>query len=158
MSAWVQRWPRVISAGIVVVPLWALAPMDSRATLYECQEESGGKIFTDSPAQLEDCKPLKSIGSASSGSTPSVRPSQPNVRRPQRPYPAQASPGSPRTPPRTAAQIRRQQQLRRQSPAPGPSRQSGPREKAAAQPRCTSAVNQLNPLLAAPCPPATPRQ
>lgn len=154
MSGRAQLFSRITAATIFVGSLWAVSPTNSLATLYECQSASGETIFTDSPAQLQSCKPLKSTSTAPSESAPSASPSRPNVRRPQRAQPSQVRPPGPPTQRRATVQRRAQRQRGQQASRSRTSPTSGPQAKAAEQGQCTSAVNPLNPLLTVPCPPA----
>ena len=74
------------------------------AGLYECRDESGAAIYTDSPAQLDRCQPVASGGTSrlglvggtlpSSSPAPSVAAPEPAPSYPPSPVPFPIAPGA----------------------------------------------------------------
>lgn len=133
-----------------------------QAKLYECTDAKGAKVFTDRPAQLKSCTPVKT-GHLSSASPSRSSPQPPAARRPDNPQrvprpptvtptPRQPQPqsqpsrGQVKPPSRPQAMGERPSTLRQShatmAPPPSPDQ------------RCVSPVNPLNPLLSSPCPPS----
>ena len=106
-----------------------------KAGLYECRNEAGTMIYTDSPTQLERCQPVGSGGSDSSrlgvvgGQSTGLGPLNPPSSPPQ---PQTVAP----SPPDVSSVPMPQTSLASPSP-PSP---------------CSPGINPLNPLSVPPCP------
>ena len=133
------RW--LIGLAVLSVPL--LEADLAIAGLYECRNEAGSMIYTDSPAQLKGCQPVGGGGSSRLGvgggtSSSSVTPTVPVPGSPDPTNGPSAMPPS-------------------DGPTPTTGTQAGTSSGSAEETPCVSAVNPLNPLSAPPCPvPPTP--
>ena len=133
-----RMWAIGLSLGLT---LWLLLA-DSQATadsLYRCVTETEGIIYTDNPAQLEQCTPITASGAVTSLAT--VSSDGPPTPRPPDPPPMT------QPPPEPAVVISPQGSAPQTTDVPPPS--AGP-----TTPPCPVGVNPLNPLSAPPCPPA----
>lgn len=131
---------RMLTIGFPIsIMLWLLPAGNEAAagSLYRCVTETEGTIYTDNPAQLEQCSPITASGAVTSlatgpaGNTPAgaFPAPQPMTQAPPEPTvvmsPAESPPAMITTPPPDAAS----------SPLP-----------------CPVGINPLNPLSAPPCP------
>jgi len=51
--------------GLIAVFLVALLPAHAWSNIYECRDQEGHRIITDSPSQLEECKTISATPSGS---------------------------------------------------------------------------------------------
>jgi len=148
--------------GLAVGIVLAAGSHDVSATMYECGDKNGPRIFTDSPAQLKNCVPIGGSNVAganyaapaappaySNGPPPPVMPVVPNqsvdLDKPPSyfPQPMVPPPGAPPAPDREIG-------LPASPPEPhaaAPPESTGPQ-------RCASSINPFNPLMTTPCPPS----
>lgn len=106
----------------------------SRAMMYECMDSAGGRIYTDTRAQLSHCLPIAGTVHSPGGVAP-----------PLAPGPIMSDPAAAGAPPAPDRDIGPPPVLQEAAgPVPG--------EGASAQ-RCASAINPFNPLMTQPCPP-----
>lgn len=132
------------------------APCAARATIYECGDRDGPRVFTDSPAQLKNCVP---VGGASHAATPrdpafpQASPMPTMAPQPEPPVDLDRPPSyvappvipPPGTPPVADRDIG--------PPVPHEPVAGAPPESNNFQ-RCASHLNPFNPLMAIPCPPS----
>lgn len=124
---------------ILGADLFAASPVT--AGLFECRNESGAPIYTDSPAQLDRCQPVASGGNSrlglvggappSSSHAPTATPSEPVASFPPPAVPPLMSPESGST-----------------AIAPTEGLVSGSSE----EPPCVPGINPLHPFSGPPCP------
>lgn len=88
--------PAVVFAVAIVA---GLPPYPASAATYECVDQSGRKVFTDSPTQLEKCTPLSLGGKAgpSVSYSPSPPPMSPENFAPPAPFPVPSAPSPPQS-------------------------------------------------------------
>ena len=111
-------------------------------SLYRCVTEKEGIIYTDNPAQLNQCAPITASGAVTSLAT--VPSDGPPAGTPPTPPPVTQPPPEP-----TVVM----------SPPPGsspPISDVAPSSRAPNAPPCPVGINPLNPLSGPPCPPAEP--
>ena len=53
------------NGGVVALFLVALLPVHAWSSIYECRDQDGHRIITDSPSQLEECKTISATPSGS---------------------------------------------------------------------------------------------
>ena len=137
------------------------------ATMYECGGKTGPRIFTDSPAQLENCVPLggpNSSGANVGGANYAVPAAPPPYSTVPPPPVMPANAGQPVDLDKPPSYFPQPMPLPPGAP-PAPDREIGlpaspPEPHAAATPeatgpqRCASSINPFNPLMTTPCPPS----
>ncbi len=137
----------------LVIPL--LIPMEAWSILYQCMDGAGATVFSDSPAQLRNCKVLEVKPSSPSPAVPlaplSESPPGPSQEMSSGPSGVPFEP--PPAPDFTQAVVPASEQGptadQSETANPGPSPVAAPSDN---QP-CFSSVNPLNPFPAGPCPP-----
>lgn len=123
------------------------------AGLYECRNDAGTIIYTDSPAQLDRCQPVGSGGPSRlgvvGGAAP-LSPVPPAIPIPAPPTSVPPDPGSLAPPAASSAMT--------PSPAPPPSSGSPPGAPTgtAEDPPCAPGVIPFNPLSGPPCAATSP--
>lgn len=123
--------------------LWLLLPGSevTAGSLYRCVTDTEGTIYTDNPAQLDQCAPITASGAVTSLAT--VSSGGPPAGTPPTPSPVTQPPPEPTvviSPPGTAPQT---------IDVP-------PSNVAPSALPCPIGMNPLNPFSAPPCPPAEP--
>ncbi len=111
----------------------------SAGALYRCVTSTEGTIYTDNPAQLEQCAPITASGAVTSLAT--VSSGGPPAGAPPDPLPVTQTPSDPTAsmlPPGSSPQM---------IDVPSPSATSN-------SPPCPVGLNPLNPFSAPPCPTA----
>lgn len=140
------RW--LIRLTVVGTGVWSASFVS--AGLYECRDESGASIYTDSPAQLNRCQPVTRSGTSRLGLVGGTHPSSPPAPSVVAPEPITAFPPSaapsPMTPDSGSSAIAPTRGLVPSSAYPG--LVNGSSE---GQP-CIPGINPLNPLGGPPCP------
>jgi hypothetical protein len=129
---------------VMLATIWA--PGSSRAGFYECRAASGAPIYTDSPAQLDQCRPVASGGSSHVGlvggasSAPTPLPTPAPITSPSMPLPTRPSDPQWHVPELSDGLIP-------PSTSPG-----GLADGSAGAPPCLPGINPLNPFGGPPCP------
>lgn len=123
-----------LSAHCILLLLFTNA---SAGSLYRCVTDTAGTIYTDNPAQLEQCAPITASGAVTSLAT--VSSGGPPISVQADPFPMTP------TPPGSTLMM----------PSPGSLDQpiaEIPQNPAPNTPPCPMGINPLNPLSAPPCP------
>lgn len=134
-----RRRQHAVVGWVLVIAMGGGGPGDGHAAVYRCVDGTGNSIFTDSPAQLDQCAPLQTghassvtttIRSVEPGHVPAVTPTAPDLSTtlPTATVPGDTPSDSALSQPVTAAS----------PPAVVPS--------ADGSVRCAPGINPLNPL------------
>ena len=118
------------------------------AGLYECRNEAGTIIYTDSPAQLERCQPVGGGGPSRLGVVGGASPSFSGAPVTPVPTPPASAPLSPVSSDPTGGSSTNAPPAGPTSPIGSP---SGMATGTAEETPCVPGVNPLNPLSAPPC-------
>jgi len=135
-------------AGLIATyaPVWFVGLV--HAGLYECRDASGAPIYTDSPAQLEQCQPVASGGTSRLGLVGGA--SHSGVQAPELPHSV--------TPPIPPMPSGLEPSMGVPSGGLAPSNSypgAGLAPAQAETPPCVPGINPLNPLSGPPCPSET---
>ena len=135
---------------------WAglCVPASAWATLYQCTDSSGAEVFTDSPAQLQQCMPVTTDTTEATASPPLRSLAKPEQgQETASPPSAQTSDhaGGPPRPSQTAPPAPQVSGPHSAGPERGP---EPPPPPSASQPCMPSLNNPLDPLHPVPCPPS----
>jgi hypothetical protein len=128
--------------GLTVLGMGLVEATLVTAGLYECRNEAGTIIYTDSPAQLERCQPVGSSGPSRLGVVGGASPSPHVTPAAPVPVPPTSTPSSPGSSDPTVG-----------SSAIAPAGVPGGH---AEESPCVPGVNPLNPLSAPPCAATSP--
>jgi len=123
--------------GLVALSMSLVKTTLVTAGLYECRNDVGAMIYTDSPAQLERCQPVGSVGPSRLGVVGGASPSSPVTPATPVPTPSASAPASHESSDPTVG-----------SSAIAPA--GVPADHSEESP-CVPGVNPLNPLSAPPC-------
>lgn len=134
---------RLLMIGFLInLALWLLlAGSEPHAgSLYRCVTETEGTIYTDNPAQLQQCAPITASGAVTSLAT--VSSGGPPAGTPPNPSPMTQAPAEPTV------------VMSPQVPSPQMTDVPPPNAGVPTAPPCPVGMNPLNPFSAPPCPPA----
>lgn len=153
--------PLHLCVRMILLSVLTAVPGAATATMYECADAGGGRVFTDSPAQLKNCMPLGGTKQVAPVAAPSVSmaPSSPMGPPESGPSvdidkPPSYFPGAMVPPPGISPASDRDNGI-----APMHDPLAAATTEQASSSRCVSPVNPFNPMMTIPCPPsANPAQ